>query len=91
MKLRNAFVVPEGGNFWEAFQAKVVEFQEATKGLDDNTLRTMVMDPTKAAPTSDEKEAWIQKCLCLVKIEERKLTTVQCFLEICIYDVVAGV
>ncbi len=52
MKLQNAFVVPEGGNFWEVFEAKLVEFRDATKDMDEKKLLTLVTDPTRPAQES---------------------------------------
>ena len=40
------FVVPEGGNFWEAFETKLAEFRDVTKGYDEKKLLSLIEDPT---------------------------------------------
>jgi len=60
-KFKSYFVFQEGDkNFWEAFEAEVMEFKNKTAGLDEEKILSMIRDPTKplssSNPLSDEEE-----------------------------------
>lgn len=45
MKMQSSFAVPEGVSFWDAFETEVVNFRDATNGMERNKILAMVKDP----------------------------------------------
>jgi len=45
-QLQFGFTINDGDSFWDVFERALVEFREETKGLDDNQIFNMVVDPT---------------------------------------------
>ena len=46
-KIQSCFTVPEGSNFWDAFENELMEFRRVTNGMDPDQVLHLVTDPVR--------------------------------------------